>query len=237
MTLQKFGGAAAIINGMTYIFGIVLFLIVLDPSSYEGAIGRLQFMIENDDLYVLGLLVSGFLFSFALAILVQAMHQRLIIHSPSLTTFTSFTGYFWAAIVLASAMIEVVSIRTLADLFASDPDRALAVYQSAAIIAGGLGGDIELMGALWTGLISYMGIRYRLFSRWLNYFGLAVGVAGCLTLLAFFSAFKGNPVFDLMTLIFGLGQIPWFIGLGVVLYRSPAPAERRPHTGLANSHH
>ncbi len=220
MTLQQSGGIAAIIEGLTYIFGIVLFLIVLDTSGYEGAMGRLQFMTENSDRYILGLLVSGFLFSFALVVLVQAMHQRLVSVAPNLTTFATATGYFWAAIVLASSMIEVVSINALTGLYATDPDAALVLQRSVSVVAGGLGGDIELVGAVWTAIISYIGIKYQIFSRWLNYLGLAVGVAGTLTLLAFFSAFKGNSVFELMTLIFGLGQIPWFIWLGTCLYRN-----------------
>ncbi|MBB3167403.1 DUF4386 family protein [Simiduia aestuariiviva] len=220
MTLQQSGGIAAIIEGLTYIFGIVLFLIVLDPSDYEGAMGRLQFMTENSDRYILGLLVSGFLFSFALVVLVQAMHQRLVSVAPNLTTFATATGYFWAAIVLTSSMIEVVSINALTGLYATDPDAALVLQRSVSVVSGGLGGDIELVGAVWTAIISVIGIKHHIFSRWLNYLGLAVGVAGTLTLLAFFSIFKGNSAFELMTLIFGLGQIPWFIWLGTCLYRN-----------------
>jgi hypothetical protein len=220
MTLQQSGGIAAIIEGLTYIVGIVLFLIVLDPSGYEGAMGRLQFMSENSDHYLLGLLVSGLLFSFALVVLVQAMHQRLVVSAPNLTAFATVIGYFWAAIVLASSMIEMVSINALIALYAADPDAAATLQRSVGVVAGGLGGDIELVGAVWTAIISVIGIKHQIFSRWLNYLGLVVGVAGALTLFAFFSAFKGSPAFELMTLIFGLGQIPWFIWLGISLYRA-----------------
>lgn len=219
MTLQQSGGIAAIIEGFTYIFGIVLFLIVLDPAGYEDAMGRLQFMTENSDSYLLGLLVSGLLFSLALVVLVQAVHQRLANVAPDLTRFATVIGYLWAAIVLASALINMVSMNALVELYATNPDAALALHRSVGVVTGGLGGDIELVGAVWTAVISYIGLKRQIFSRWLNCLGLAVGVAGTLTLLAFFSAFKGNPVVELMTLIFGLGQIPWFIWLGICLYR------------------
>ncbi|AFV00322.1 DUF4386 domain-containing protein [Simiduia agarivorans] len=219
MTLQQSGGVAAIIEGLTYIFGIVLFLIVLNPAGHDGAMARLQFMTENSDRYILGLLVSGFLFSFALVVLVQAIHQQLVVVAPDLTRFATVIGYFWAAVVLASAMIEMVSINALAELFITDPDAALALQRSAGVVSGGLGGDIELIGAVWTACISVICIKHNIFNRWLSYLGLMVGAAGTLTLLNFFSTFKGNPAVEWLTLIFGLGQIPWFFWLGLSLYR------------------
>ena len=218
MNFQKLGGIASIIEALTYIFGIVLFIGILDPSVYDGATGKLKYMIENRDLYVLGLFVSGFLFSFALIILVQALQQKLAPFSPHLMQFATAMGYFWASIVLASAMIEVVSIHSLAHYYATDPEMALVVSRAVAVIAGGLGGDIELIGAIWAGLISIVGIKHGIFNRWLNYWGLTVAIAGGLTLCAFVSALKDNPVIEVMTLIFGLGQIPWFIWLGISLY-------------------
>ncbi len=217
MNLTQWGGVSSLVAAATYIFGIFLFLVLLDPTSYEGPLGSLQYMIENRDSFILGLFFTGFVFSFALVVLVQAMHQVFKQSSPHLTAFASFTGYFWASIVLASALIEVVSIRALTQYYATDPELALSVSKAVNLISGGLGGDIEIIGALWTGLISYLGIKHRIFHKALHYLGFLVSLAGLLTLMAFLSMFEESMVFELMTLIFGLGQIPWFIWLGVEL--------------------
>jgi len=45
----------------------------------------------------------------------------------------------------------------------------------------------------------------------LNYLGVAVGVAGIISIV---------PALDIFIYIFALGQIVWFIWLGIVLLRS-----------------
>jgi hypothetical protein len=54
----------------------------------------------------------------------------------------------------------------------------------------------------------------------LNVLGAIVGVAGILTVF--------SPLKDLVE-VFGLGQIPWFIGLGAVMLRG----DRAPTSALA----
>lgn len=47
--------------------------------------------------------------------------------------------------------------------------------------------------------------------RWLNVAGIAAAVAGVLTVI---------PAFEAIEMVFGLGSIVWFVGVGVTLLRA-----------------
>jgi hypothetical protein len=74
-----------------------------------------------------------------------------------------------------------------------------------------LGGGTEIVGGLWTLLISWTALKAGVFPKALNYLGLLVGIAGIVTIV---------PNLEGLTMFFGLGQIPWFIGLGVIFLKT-----------------
>jgi len=53
----------------------------------------------------------------------------------------------------------------------------------------------------------------------LHYWGILVGVSGVLTLFSGLSFLATNPFFEVTTAIFGLGQILWFVLLGIAMLR------------------
>lgn len=219
MHLQKWGGIAAITEALTYIFGFVLFFGILDASELQTPEQYLAFFIDNRDTYFLGYLVVGILFSFALVVLVQAIYQRFKDASPELMKFTAVVGYIWVCIVLASSFIFLTSIGAIAKYYAQDPAQALTINRTINIVVDALGGGIELVGAIWVLAISYVGLKAKILSRFLHYWGVLVGVAGVLTLFSGLSFLAKNPFFDVTTAIFGLGQILWFLVLGVLMIK------------------
>ncbi|MBK7021560.1 MAG: hypothetical protein IPH38_18700 [Candidatus Microthrix sp.] len=68
-----------------------------------------------------------------------------------------FAG-IWAALMYASGMISNVGIEAVADLAASEPDRAVAVWSTLDIVTNGLGGGNELVGGIWILLVSIAGL-------------------------------------------------------------------------------
>ncbi|NQZ26118.1 MAG: DUF4386 family protein [Colwellia sp.] len=219
MTIQKWGGIAAITEACTYIFGFVLFFGVLDASGYNTPERYLEFIIENRDTFFVGYLVSGLLFSFALIILVQSIYQRFKQVSPELMKFTAIVGYLWVCLVLASSLIFLTSLAAIVKYHALDPEQALIIHRTIAIVVDALGGGIELVGAVWLLTISYVGLKSKIFSAWLHYWGALVAVAGILTLFSGLSFLSKNPFFEVTSALFGLGQILWFLALGVALLR------------------
>ncbi|CAM3616166.1 MULTISPECIES: DUF4386 family protein [Pseudoalteromonas] len=220
MSLQKWGGVAALTEAATYLFGFVLFFGVLDSSEHNTPTLYLDFFVQNRDTFFLGYIVIGIIFSFALIVLVQAIHQRFHTMSPDCMKFASVVGYIWAAIVLASTMVFLTSIEAIAKFHEMDPALALTINRTVSIVVDALGGGIELVGAIWVLTISCVGLKHKIFSPLLHYWGLLVSLAGILTLFSGLSFLAKNPFFEVTTAIFGLGQILWFIGIGVMLLRN-----------------
>lgn len=236
MSLQQWGGIAALTKAATYLFGFVLFFGVLDTSKYDTPELSLDFLIQNRDTFFLGYIVIGIIFSLALIVLVQTIYQRFKRFSPELMKFTSVIGYIWATIVLASTFVFLTSIEVIAALYEQDPTLALTIKQTISIVVNALGGGIELVGALWVLAISYVGIKHRVFSPLLHYWGLFVGLAGVLTLFSGLSFLITNPFFEVTTAIFGLGQIVWFIALGVILIKHAPAGSSDSYQGQTSKH-
>jgi hypothetical protein len=76
----------------------------------------------------------------------------------------------------------------------------------------GLGGANEAIGGIWILLISWAALRIGALSKVLNYLGVVVGVAGIISIVP--------ALGELFVYIFALGQIVWFIWLGIVMLRS-----------------
>lgn len=219
MSTQHWGGVASITLALTYLFGFLLFFGFLDSTGYEAPERYLEFVILNRDTYFLGYLIIGIVFSFALMVLVQAMYRRFVEASPELMAFTSVVGYLWVGIVLASSLIFITSLEMIAKYHAIDPEQALVINRTISIVVDALGGGIELVGAVWVLVISYVGLKSKTYSAVLHYLGLFVAVAGILSLFSGLSFLAKSPLFEATTAIFGLGQILWFIFLGAVMLR------------------
>ena len=81
-------------------------------------------------------------------------------------------------------------------------------------MANGIGnGNGEILGGLWTLLISWAALRAGGLPKVLNYLGLLVGMVGILSLF---------PGLTDLTGLFGISQLIWFVWLGIVLLRSNA---------------
>ncbi|WP_299494377.1 DUF4386 family protein [uncultured Shewanella sp.] len=239
MTIQKWGGLAALTEACIYLFGFVLFFSILDPSNVEMtscaaapciedvAVDKSQrnveFMLDNQDSYFLGYFVCGIVFSFVLLILVQAIYRRFKPLAPELMCFATTVGYLWAAIVLASSLIFLTSLDVLTNDNHHSIEQTMMIYQSVSIVIDALGGGIELVGAIWVLIVSYVGLKKSIFHPWVHFWGIVVGISGVLTLFSGLSFLSTLFLFEMMTAIFGLGQIVWFIGLGFGMLRENNP--------------
>jgi hypothetical protein len=79
-------------------------------------------------------------------------------------------------------------------------------------VVEGLGGGNEIVGGIWALLVSVAALRAGLLHRALNYFGVVVGLTGILSAVPALGEIGGG--------IFGLTQIIWFVGLGLILLRT-----------------
>lgn len=213
-SLQKMGGLAALLEAFAYIFGIAVGFSVLTPFM-EGQLSPLEtaaFLVENQTVLFVWNQIILVLFGIVLVVLTLALHHRLQAASPALSQTAAVFGFIWAGLVIASGMIFNLGLGKVVELFPSAPEQAAAIWQAVAPVQEALGGGNEIVGGVWVLLISWAALRGGGLPRWLNVYGLLIGIAGAVTIV---------PGLGDVGLIFGLGQIFWFIGVGVVLLRSP----------------
>jgi len=211
-SLQKMGGIAALYEAAAYIVGMIGFLTVVDVSSVADPIQKVALMADNQAfLYIMHLIVYV-VWGIFMIVLALALYERLKAGSPAIMQTATVFGIFWGCVIIISGMIHNLGMQNVVDLYGKDPTQAGTVWLTIDSVLGGLAGSNEVIGGIWILLISWAALRTGELSRVLNYLGVVVGVAGIISIVP--------ALADLFIYIFALGQIVWFIWLGIVMLRS-----------------
>lgn len=210
--LQKAGGIAALLQALTYIVGFAAIATVLDPGNTEqwSALQKLEYTLDRKWMFQLWTLFIYVVFGIALVVLSVALHDRLRVRSPAMAQVATAFGLIWAGLAIASGMVASVGLETVDALHARDNAQAASAWIVIGAIQNGLGGGVEIVGGLWVLLTSVAALQDRQLPKALNYLGIAIGIAGVLTLV---------PPLAELGAVFGLGQIIWFAWLGVHMLR------------------
>lgn len=217
-TESRAAGIAALLQAFCYIFGFAMLASVMNPgdTSAWSAQDKLEFVLERAVLFQLWNVVIYVVFGVALVVLAAALHRLLAGSGSLLLAVATPLGMIWAGLVIASGMLVSVALPAVARSFATDPDAATQLWLTIAVVQDGLGGGVEVVGGLWLLLLSVAAKQANPgLPAWLNLTGLLVGVAGILTII---------PALAELGAVFGLGQILWFVGVGVVLLRRASSA-------------
>ena len=211
--LQKPGGIAALVEGITYIIGMVIAFTILAPAWELAPADFVQFQADNQLFlhvwHLLIYLVNGFF----LIVLVLALAERLRPSAPAAAQISQAFGLIWAGLVIASGLIILHDIRVVSELAVHDSQQATTLWLALSAVESAIGGGIELPGGLWILLISWVGLQKRVFPRGLMFLGLVAGSAGTLSALPFLHEL--GP-------IFGISSILWFLWLGIFMLRNEA---------------
>ncbi len=212
-TLQKTGGFAALYLAVAYLIGMPLFLVVLDSLSITDPAQKVALLVEKQMVIFSTNLLMYVFFGVVLIVLSLALYDRLKSGAPAIMQVATAIGIIWAGSLIASGMVANAGIAPVVALYATDPAQAALTWQGIETVANGLGNaNGEILGGLWTLLVSLAALRAGGLPRGLNILGLLVGAVGILSLIP--------GLTDLLTGVFGLGQIIWFVWLGIVLLRS-----------------
>jgi hypothetical protein len=213
--LQKMGGIAALYAGAAYVVGMVGFLLVVDISGVVDPVQKVALMVDNQAFLSILHLIVYQVWAVFLVVLALALYERLKAGSPAKMQTATAIGMIWACVVIASGMIHNIGMENVVDLYGTDPAQAGTVWLAIDSVFGGMGGENEILGGIWILLISWAALRPGGLPRALNYLGVVIGVAGII------SAF---PALRDVGMIFGLGQIVWFVWLGIVMLRGSTSA-------------
>ena len=211
-TLQKFGGFAALYLAVAYLIGMVLFLVVLDYPSMTDPAQKVALLVEKQMVIFSTNLLMYVFFGVFLIVLSLALYDRLKSGAPAIMQVATAIGIIWAGSLIASGMVSNAGIAPVVALYAKDPAQAALTWQGIESVANGLGnGNGEILGGLWTLLVSLAALRAGGLPKGLNILGLLVGAVGIISII---------PGLTDLTGVFGLSQIIWFVWLGIVLLRS-----------------
>jgi len=207
--LQKFGGVAALCEAAIFISAFVYFGAFWNYPVNADDAQKFVFLANNQAIISVVNLTMYVLFGVFLAVLVLALHQRIKDKAPNLSQLASVFGIVWVGLVIASGMIANIGLSAAIDLSAKSTEQAMALWVVINTIVEGLGGGNEVVGGLWVLILSVAGLKAFELPKLLNCFGFFIGFVGVLTIY---------PA-DILTEIFGLGQIVWFAWLGVSMLR------------------
>ena len=209
--LQKMGGIAALYEAVAYVVGIVFFIFLVDSSSVVDPVEKVALLVDNQALMYLITLIIYVVFGVFMVVLSLALHERLKDGSPAMMQTATAFGLIWAGVVIASGMIYNIGMGTVIDLYSTDPAQAATVWLAISSVFDGIGGGVEVLGGLWMLLISWVALKTGKLSKALNYIGLVIGLAGIITVVPALGELGG--------MIFGLGQIVWFLWVGIIMLR------------------
>lgn len=208
--LQKLGGVAALFEAAIYISAFVFFGVFWDFPLDAGNTQKFVFLSNNQTIISVVNLTMYVIFGCFLAVLVLALHQRLKAKALVLSQIAAVFGIIWVGLVIASGMIANIGLGAVIDLSAQNAEQAMTVWVVINTIVEGLGGGNEVVGGLWVVLLSVAALKINELPKSLNWLGLFIGFVGILTVY---------PA-EILTEIFGLGQIVWFSWLGVAMLMS-----------------
>lgn len=209
--LSTWGGFSAFYNALAYIIAILFFLVIFDYPNLTEPHHKLQLFTEKQGLVYILYLISYVFFGFSMVILNFSLKEKLTPETPNLITLATIYGYMWAGLLIASGLIMNYGISTVVTIADHDINKAITIWLAIESVALGLSSSNgEIIGGIWTFLVSFSMYQSKSFPNYLSYLGYVI---------AGFGLISAVPGLHDLTGIFGLLQIIWFIGLGVFLVK------------------
>lgn len=211
-TLQKFGAFAALYMAAVYLFGIVLFLVVLDYASLTTPAQRVALNVDKQMIVFASNLLMYVVFGLFLIVLSLALYDRLKTGAPALMQMATAVGIVWAGSLIASGMVANAGLAVIVPMYDKDPAQAALTWQGIETVANGLGfANGEILGGLLTLLVSLAALRTGSLPKWLNILGIVIGAVGIVSVI---------PGLPGVIEVYGLSKIVWFTWLGIAMLRS-----------------
>lgn len=210
--LQKAGGIAALYMALAYLVGMAGFLLVVNVSEVADPVQKVALMAENQAFLHIMHLMIYVVWAFFLVVLALALYERLKGGSRAIVQTATVFGMIWATVIISSGMIYVVGMESVVNLYGKDPSQAATVWLAIDSVFSGLGGSNEILGGVWTLLLSWAALKSGKLPRLLNYLGIVIGVAGLASIIP--------ATADLFIFIYAFAQIVWFIWLAIILLQN-----------------
>lgn len=214
--LQKMGGFAALLMAAAYVAMMLIFVVVLKYATITDPAQKLALLTAQPNMFFLTNILGYVFFGVFLVVLSLALYERLKDGSTGMLLVGVVLGIIWAGSLVASGMVMNAAIAPTVALYGNDPALAANNWSLVETLSGGLGNaNGEILGGLFTLLISWAALKSGKLPKALSILGLLVGVVGIVSLA---------PMLNSLAMLFGVLQIVWFIWLGIILLSQPKKA-------------
>lgn len=194
---------SALICAMCYIVGIT-YIAVIAPNFAESVMSQFQHLVKYPSSMMVWYAILYIVFGLSLLMLNHSLRYVLPRkNSNAMWSFSFRIGDIWAGFVLATGFIMISTIGFFQH-HGELQDSFVVIWQTMYILVQSIGGGIELLGGIWMITITIICRQNQLINRFTLFLGLIIGMAGLLTIF---------PKLEQLALVFGLGQILWFICL------------------------
>jgi hypothetical protein len=210
--------AAALYLAVAYVVGVAYFVIGIDLPSVTQPLDKIALFSRHLVPLQLAHLAIYVVFGFVLMVLAWALHRRLAPAAPITMRVATTVALVWAGLLVATGMVTNAGMASAVERAATDAASAAQLWLTVETVTTGLGGgNGEVLGGLWTLLVSVTAWRSRTLPALLAAVGILAGAAGVASAL---------PGLTILVAPFALFQLIWFVGLAVVLLRRPRLAPR-----------
>jgi len=113
---QIIGGIAGIIAASLYIFGFLLLFSLLQPEIDDSktALEKLTFILANKTIYQMWIILIYVMFGIVLIPLTIAINENFNNQNEIWIKATPVFSFIWSGLVIASGMIAVIGIDSVA---------------------------------------------------------------------------------------------------------------------------
>lgn len=212
-TPRTLGALAAFYLAGAYLVGMAYFLLVVDFPNVHDPLDKIALFAEHLRGLQLAYLAIYVVFGVALVVLAWTLHARSSAKAPTTMRVATSIALIWAGVLIAGGMAKNLGMETVVALYADDPARAVTVWLGIETITAGMtGANGELLGGLWTLLVSLVAWRARALPRAIAALGVLAGALGVASTV---------PGLAVLVAGFALTQLAWFVGVGIALVRPP----------------
>lgn len=196
-------------GGFSYLGGMFVYLQLLEYGNATTSNDKLTIISDNAFLTHITTLHIYILFSLAIILLATYCYQTTKNNLPTLSLLSLITGIVWATILIASGFITL-SVTTL--LLSGTPvSELMSAWPAIELVSNALGGGNELIGSIFTGLVSLTLYKASRSSLATSLLGLAVLVGGVISALPYLT--------EIGIGIFVISQVLWFFTLARDLHK------------------
>ena len=202
------GALSAFYLSVSYIVGIIIFLIVLKYPEITNDLEKIELLLNYKNIIFFTNILMYILFGPIFVLFIISLKEKFKETKCILLTFSTVIGFIWAGSLVASGMIANAAIEPVLSMYKTDVVKASFFWQIIDTVSMGIGnGNGEILGGIFTLFLCISALMNNKLNKFINIVGIIVGIIGILSVIPMLNSLGG---------IFGITQIVWFICVGIM---------------------